>query len=97
MMQFQVLLSLWSVTSQREILYKSYDSATLPLNASFKHDPHVYVTMWKICVRRGFSNAVVLMQLCQGDAVNSNAFYGRAFHEPGRGGHSDFAITIWQF
>ncbi len=35
------------------------------------------------------------MQPCQGDAVNSNAFYGRAFREPRRGGNSDFALTIW--
>ncbi len=28
---------------------------------------------------------------------NSNAFYGRQFREPRRGGHSDFAMTIWRF
>ncbi len=33
------------------------------------------------------------MQLCQGEAVNSNAFYGRPFREPRRGGHSDL---LWQ-
>ncbi len=26
-----------------------------------------------------------------------NAFYGRQFHEPRRGGNSDFAMTIWRF
>ncbi len=26
-----------------------------------------------------------------------NAFYGRPFHEPRRGGNSDFAMTIWRF
>ncbi len=28
---------------------------------------------------------------------NSNAFYGRQFREPRRGGHSDFAMKIWRF
>ncbi len=28
---------------------------------------------------------------------NSNAFYGRPFREPRRGGNSDFAMTIWRF
>ncbi len=27
----------------------------------------------------------------------SNAFYGRQFREPSRGGNSDFAMTIWRF
>ncbi len=34
---------------------------------------------------------------CQGDAVNSNAFYGRPFREPRRGSNSGFAVTIWRF
>ncbi len=28
---------------------------------------------------------------------NSNAFYGRQFREPRRGGNSDFDMTIWHF
>ncbi len=34
------------------------------------------------------------MQPCQGEAVNSSAFYGRQFREPRSGGNSDFAMTI---
>ncbi len=37
------------------------------------------------------------MQSCQGEVVNSNAFYGRPFCEPRRGGNSDFTMTIWCF
>ncbi len=28
---------------------------------------------------------------------NSNAFYGRPFRDPRRGGNSDFAMKIWRF
>ncbi len=37
---------------------------------------------------------VVLKQPCHGEAVNSNAFYGRQLREPRRGGNSDFAIQF---
>ncbi len=50
-----------------------------------------------ICIRRGFSNCSSVDE----DAFrnhydclqqNSNAFYGRPFREPRRGGNSDFAM-----
>ncbi len=88
---YEVFLSLWSVTSClckdkiREVTKTKVSKPkiflikvkTLPVTLK-----HVYITMWTISIRRGFSNAVVLKQPCQGDAVNSNAFCGRAFREP---------------
>ncbi len=41
--------------------------------------------------------AVVLKQPWQGEAVNSNAFYGWLFREPRREGNSEFAMVIWCF
>ncbi len=151
-MQFQVLLSLWRVTSGLWIdkipevaktkvskpKINSYIKVkTLPRppkTANLNTPPHVYIMVWEDLqfhqnvhakkVGVVSVTAVVLMQFCRGEAVflcqskstlfglskvdafknhydylqqNINAFYGRQFCEPKRGGNFNFATTSWCF
>ncbi len=129
MMWFQVVLSLWSVTScscrdkipevakTKVSKPKRYSLSKLRFchapKTAHSNTPHMSTSRWgNICVmppkcwrkerRRGFSNAVVLMQPCQRDAVSvwtrkhfiwpSESRYIYDFYDP-----SDFAMTIWRF
>ncbi len=53
-------------------------------------------TSWcgNICIRVVSVTTVMLKQPSQGEAVNSNAFYGWPFREIRIGGNSDIALTI---
>ncbi len=114
-MRFQVLLSLWSVTSLLCIdmipeVAKTKVSKPMKYSLSklrFCHAPPKRLIQTRphmstsrcgnICIRRGFSNRSSVDEAMTGRSCEQQRIYGRQFREPRRGGHSDFAMTIWRF